>query len=122
MNGPATLTRFRVRFLEQLLSEATAAYWDRRANDLERAAPRPGDHLGRATPEEVAARAAGLRDSADACRHHANLIRTDGLHGVGTLAWEALAEVAAQQWAEDPAQVDAYAVARIPDSRERSER
>lgn len=89
MSGHAPLDRYRARFLEQLLTEATADYWERRAEAFELAAPRPGDYLGHQTPEELARRAQRAAERATACRNHAALIRATG---VGRLAWEALAD------------------------------
>lgn len=72
------LNQYRVRFLEQLLSEATAIYWTRRAATFDQARPRPGDYAGRATPADLAARDLRCRETAQACRHHAQLIRSAG--------------------------------------------
>lgn len=64
---------FRYRVLQDCLAEATAAYWNRRAESFERAIPRPGDFVGSATPEDVEARRMRLAGMALACRQRAAL-------------------------------------------------
>lgn len=75
---PTPLNRYRVRFLEQLLTECTATYWERRAATFDQARPRSDDYAGRARPADLAARDDRNRDTAQACRRHAQLIRTGG--------------------------------------------
>lgn len=89
---PTDPNRCRVRFLEQLLTEATAAYWDRRAQTFEACRPSPADYPGRAGRAALRARDQRCREVAEACRHHAELIRDEGLHGAARMAYEALAE------------------------------
>lgn len=74
---PDFLDRFRVRVLQDALTEAEAAYWDRRADTFEAARPRPDDFTGQATPQQLARRAARLTDVAQACRARAALIRSE---------------------------------------------
>lgn len=50
------LEHFRARVLQDALDQATVDYWLRRATDLAKALPRPGDFLGNSTPAERAAR------------------------------------------------------------------
>lgn len=70
----ATLTK--AAATNEAWRRASAAYWESRAQDFERALPRPGDYLGRSTPEERAERAARIRAQAAACR-----LRATGLDG-----------------------------------------
>lgn len=91
---PTQLNRYRVRFLEQLLTEATATYWERRAATFDQARPKRGDYPGHAGPADLAALDARCRDTAQACRNHAQLIRHTGhLPGVATEALLILSEV-----------------------------
>ena len=67
---------FRLRVLADALSEATASYWNHRAEQFENAAPRPGDFTGRATAAELAERGRHCRARAQACRQRALLETT----------------------------------------------
>ncbi len=67
------------RAVLDMLNNATAAYWERRAELLEWAMPRPTDYNGLATPEQLAARAERLRSDAEQCRNHARLLRGEPL-------------------------------------------
>lgn len=69
------ISHFRARVLQDALTEATAAYFERRARQFEEAAPRPGEFSGRATRAELADRAARCLEVARACRQHAALLR-----------------------------------------------
>lgn len=51
--------------------EATAAYWLRRAAQLEAARPRRSDYNGNATLQEISDRYADLTQAAEACRARA---------------------------------------------------
>lgn len=62
---------FRKRVLQDALTEATAAYWRRRAETFEAALPRPGDFTGNATPEQVEAQRMRLAATILACRQRA---------------------------------------------------
>ena len=66
---------FTARFWQDCLTEATAAYWRRRAQVFAAAAPRPGDFNGSASEEELAERAERCLEVARACRQHAELLR-----------------------------------------------
>lgn len=101
---PTQLNRIRVRFLEQVLTEATAVYWEHRAAEFDQAQHvtgpvercrtwRQGDYAGKASQEDRAARDARCRDTAQACRNHAQLIRNAGpLPGVAVEALQILSE------------------------------
>lgn len=60
------------RFLEEIWLDATAAYWERRACQLEAARPRPGPgpggFTGQATHAELVAQYDRLTEAAKACR------------------------------------------------------
>ncbi len=57
--------------IRDAIAKATPAGWDRTADRLETALPRPGDYLGRSTAAERAAREARLRTRIAACRNAA---------------------------------------------------
>lgn len=61
------------RAMTDALAEATADYWRRRGKMFLDAMPRPGDFNGRATPEELEARAERCRLAAQACFQRASL-------------------------------------------------
>ncbi len=63
----------RTRVLQDALSEATAAYWRRRADTFEWARPRAGDFRGRATVAALNARDARLAATAESCRRRATV-------------------------------------------------
>lgn len=71
------LDHFRARVLQDALSEATAAYWRRRAATFLWAAPRPGDFTGQASADELAEQAEGCQATAEACLAHAELLAND---------------------------------------------
>lgn len=71
----AVVANFQRRIMQDALSEATALYWLRRADQLEAARPRPGDFHGAATREDLSARHATLTLAALNCRRHAELLR-----------------------------------------------
>lgn len=73
MIGHDQAVQFHQRVLQDALSEATASFWERRARQLEEAAPRPGDWPGRATPEQLSAARERCLSAAAACRHRATL-------------------------------------------------
>lgn len=73
-NGDALadyVEHFRARVAAEALMSAHAATWERRAEALELARPRPGDFRGRATDADLAARDARLAAQAQACRNRA---------------------------------------------------
>lgn len=86
------LNRYRVRWLEQLITEASADYWERRAATFDAARPRPTDYHGRATPADLARQDQRCRDTAAACRSHASLLRQSGMPGAAHEALLALSE------------------------------
>jgi hypothetical protein len=65
---------FRTRVVQDVLAEALAVYWDRRAAALEAALPRPDDFVGRSTAEERRERTQRLQEAIAACRLHARLV------------------------------------------------
>ena len=67
------LAHFTARVLADAMSEGTALYWERRARQLEAAAPRPGDFRGRASDAELAEAGRRCREAAAACRARATL-------------------------------------------------
>jgi hypothetical protein len=62
------------RATQQLIIENDPAYWIRRAEEFEAAAPRPGQYLGQATPAELSERWHDCIATAVACRRHAQLL------------------------------------------------
>lgn len=69
----ADLAHFHARVLADALSEATAAYWERRARALEDAAPRLGDWPGKASAASLEAARERCLGAAAACRARASL-------------------------------------------------
>ncbi|WP_377322847.1 hypothetical protein ACFJIY_25260 [Pimelobacter simplex] len=61
------------RALQEAMAAGLAETWLRRARMFEWARPRPGDFMGRATREEIAARDARLARKAEVCRHRASI-------------------------------------------------
>jgi hypothetical protein len=85
------LTHFQARVIQDAMSEATAAYWLRRARQFEDARPDPArDHNGgpvdfeTGTParqpdlDDLRARWIELTEIAQACRHRATVSRIGG--------------------------------------------
>jgi hypothetical protein len=68
------LDHFRARVLQDCLTEATAAFWLRRAQQFENAAPRKGDYHGHASREELLDAWERCQATALACRRRAQLI------------------------------------------------
>lgn len=75
----AHLEHFRRRVLTDALLEGTCAYWIRRAEAFENAAPRAGDRPGQATEADLDEQAHRLTATAIACRQHAQILRDTGL-------------------------------------------
>ncbi len=69
----AEVDYFQHRSLVAALGDGLAATWLRRARAFEAALPREGDFTGRATPDEVYARALRIAAVIKACRHRASL-------------------------------------------------
>lgn len=62
---------FAYRVMQDAWADATAAYWRRRAEQLEAARPRPGEYAGRASIDDLRAQWQRLTDAAQACRARA---------------------------------------------------
>jgi hypothetical protein len=88
------LDHFRARVLQDALTEATAQYWLRRAEQLEAAAPKPDDYRGLASDEQLTNAWVQCITAAAACRRHAELIRGDFPEPISDEVWDALGEVA----------------------------
>jgi hypothetical protein len=67
------------RVIQDALSEATRAYWLRRAETFLAARPRPEDFHGNATTEDLRAQWHRLTAIADACRARAEVSLLDDL-------------------------------------------
>lgn len=67
------LEHFQHRVLQDALNEATATYWLKRAEDFERARPRPGEFRGQARAEDLAEADARCAAIAQACRERAEV-------------------------------------------------
>ncbi len=82
MSRPTALAEnvehFRHRVLQDALSEATAAYWRRRAQILRWAQPRPGEYAGHSTPEQLRDRWQRLEEQAVACENRARVAMYGG--------------------------------------------
>ena len=94
LNLAEHLEHFRLRVLQDALTEATAAYWKRRAQAFEDAAPRPGDFNGRASRAELQEAYDRCHETALACRNHAELLRTLRPEPISPEVWAAIPEVA----------------------------
>lgn len=70
----STIDHFQRRVVQDALNEARRAWWLKRAEDFERAKPRPEDYNGRATLEELRARWRWCHQVAEACRNKAALV------------------------------------------------
>jgi hypothetical protein len=88
------LDHFRARVLQDALTEATAQYWLRRAQQFEAAAPKPDDYRGQATDEQLTNAWVQCITAAVACRRHAELIRGDFREPISDEVWDVLGEVA----------------------------
>jgi hypothetical protein len=84
---------FAARLLQDCLTEATAAYWMRRAEQFDHAIPRRTDFYGRAAAADVAAQIERCRGAALACRQHAQLIMANRPEPISAEVWDALGEV-----------------------------
>lgn len=66
------------RSIVESIRDASRIWWLKRAEDFERAKPRPGDDFnGAATIEELRARWQWCHDTAQACRNKAALVPLD---------------------------------------------
>jgi hypothetical protein len=69
------------RFLQQILTEAQATFWERRADEFDAARSKPGDFEPprlAVTPQERADRDRDLHETALACRRKAQILRELG--------------------------------------------
>jgi hypothetical protein len=88
------IDHFRARILQDALTEATAGYWERRAQQFEDAAPRLGEFHGNATRDELNQRWLDCMATAQACRSHAQLIRNESPEPISEEVLDVLGEVA----------------------------
>jgi hypothetical protein len=68
---------FLARIIQDALTEALPAYWRRRAQQFEDAAPTLEDFRGNATPDQLRERWRDCKTAAQACRNHAALLESD---------------------------------------------
>lgn len=66
------IEHFQHRVIQDAIKDAHAGYWRHRARTFQWARPRPGDFVGLATPDELAARDAALVEIIDACMARAH--------------------------------------------------
>lgn len=85
--------RFTVELLSDVLTDASAKQWRKRAADFRAARPRPGDFLGRATIEQQRDRWRRLNQLAAACEARAEML--DRYEQDWPEVTDALSEVAA---------------------------
>lgn len=71
----AHVRQFRIRVLQEAITQSMADFWDRRAATFEAARPRTGDYLGKSTPAQRTELDESLRARAEACRARAALLR-----------------------------------------------
>ncbi len=88
------LDHFRARVLQDALTEATADYWQQRAQAFEDAAPRLDEYHGHATREQLNDAWIQCMATAEACRRHAILIISEHPEEIGEEVWAVLREVA----------------------------
>jgi len=88
------LGHFAARVIQDALTEAEAAGWERRARAFEEAAPRSTDFNGRATPAELEERSRRCLAVAAACRHKAELIREGQPQAIDQDVWAVVEKVA----------------------------
>ncbi len=84
---------FRRRVVQDALSEATSAYWCRRADQFERARPTLDDFAGNATDTQRRAKWHELAAVARACRARASIALIQG-NDIDVELLDVLAEVA----------------------------
>lgn len=71
------IAAFERRVILDAYLDASQAFWEKRARQLEAARPRRGDFTGNATPAEVARQWDRLTECATACRHRAHFLDAD---------------------------------------------
>lgn len=69
------LTHLQRRCVLEAVEAASAAFWERRAAELELARPVPGDFTGKASRADLSRRWRDLTEMAQACRARAELLR-----------------------------------------------
>lgn len=94
------------RMVQDMLTEATASYWEGRAAVLEDARPRPDDWPGNATVAALDALDARAREDAELCRRHAALLRSIAC---GTDLLDELASVTTSSVCDGSARVEGVA-------------
>ena len=82
------------RVLQDALTEATADYWERRAQQFEDAAPRLDEFHGNATRDELNEAWTRCHATAQACLSHADLIRGEYPEEISDEVASVLEEVA----------------------------
>jgi hypothetical protein len=84
------LNHFAARILQDALTEATAGYWERRAQQWEAAAPCKGDYQGQASRTELLEAWERCKEVARACRRHAALLRSLAPEDISDEVWDAI--------------------------------
>jgi hypothetical protein len=88
------IDHFRARVLQDALTEATAAYWLRRAQAFRHAAPKRRDYPGQASLLDLAAASRRCLDIAKACERQAQLLLSGRPEPISDEVLSALEEVA----------------------------
>jgi hypothetical protein len=88
------LDHFRARVLQDALTEATAEYWERRAQQFEDAIPRANEFRGNAAPDQLTDAIVRCAYTAAACRRHAQLLRDNMPEPISNEVRAVLGEVA----------------------------
>lgn len=65
------------RVIQDALNESTRAFWLKRAEDFERAKPRPDEYHGNKTREQLRAQWLWCHETAQACRNKAVMVSLD---------------------------------------------
>lgn len=71
------LDHFQRRVITDAFNEASASYWNSRADTFDKARPRPGEFHGNLTTEELSAKWCELTEIATACRARAQVALMD---------------------------------------------
>ncbi len=87
------IDHFRARILQDALTEATAQYWLRRAEQFEEAAPRLDEYRGTATRDELNDAWMRCHEAALACRNHARFLRAEAAEAISEEVLTVLGEV-----------------------------
>jgi hypothetical protein len=91
---PDFATAYAGRLLMDAWIDASAKQWRRRADQFDDVATRPGDFLGRSTPEQRRERAERCAAAAQACRNRAQLADMTMAEFLETLTVVALEDAA----------------------------